>query len=421
MKVLVIGGGGREHAIAYKLAKSHQVKELFVAPGNAGTASIATNVAIECTDIQKLVEFAQKQMIDLTIVGMDNSLELGVADAFEKAGLVIFGPTQFAAQIETSKAFSKQMMKKLGIPTAEFEVFQDHNAAFKNAISRVPVVIKADGLALGKGVYICKSKEQCKLALDEIMVSKSFGQSGDTVVVEDYLDGYEMSLHAFCDGKTFSLFPVAQDHKPIFDGDIGPNTGGMGAVAPVNFIDSDEVCEIAIQVIQPVLDEFVRMGHPFVGVLYPGLRMTSKGMRVLEYNARFGDPEAQVYMRLLETDLVDILLACVKGGLADQEVRWSAKSATCIVMASGGYPESSEKGVVVTGIDKANQLDDIEVFQAGTIAKNGKIVTNGGRVLSVTATGTDLNQSVKQAYKGVEQISFDHMQYRSDIGKKALY
>lgn len=420
MKVLVIGGGGREHALVWKLARSKKVKELFVAPGNAGTEQIATNVPLECTQIDELLEFAASNAIDLTIVGMDNSLELGVVDVFEAKDLKIFGPSKFAAQIETSKAFSKEMMKKLNIPTAEFEIFKDHTQALEYALKQLPVVIKADGLARGKGVYICKSQGDCQTAINEIMVDKSYGNSGNKVVVEEYLDGYEISLHAFCDGKTFKLFPVTQDNKTIFDGDKGSNTGGMGAVGPANVLAQKEVEKIAKQIIQPVLDEFVRLGYPFVGILYPGLRITSKGMRVLEYNARFGDPECQVYMRLLETNLVDILESCIDGVLENQQIEWSKEYAACIVIASGGYPESSEKGVEIFGLEETAKEPKVEIFHAGTKKVEGKVVTNGGRVLNITTTNLDLREAIKQAYKAVNLIDFARMQYRTDIGKKLL-
>ncbi len=418
MKVLVIGGGGREHALAWKLSQSKKVEEIFVAPGNAGTELIATNVAIESTQIEKLVEFALASSIDLTIVGMDNSLALGVVDAFESKGLKIFGPSKYAAQIESSKSFSKQMMKRLNIPTAEFKIFDDYDESLAYCQSHLPIVIKADGLALGKGVYACKTVQDCKAGLTELLVECRHGEAGSTVIIEEFLEGYEISLHAVCDGKNYSLFPVAQDHKPIFDGDRGPNTGGMGVIAPVNTLSEVELQSIADAVIRPILDEFRRLEHPFVGCLYPGLFITSKGFKVLEYNARFGDPECQVYMRLLDSDLVEIIQSCLDGSLASQTLKWSDQYAACVVLASGGYPESSEKGVVISGFENVVADKSVQIFQAGTKRDGNKVVTNGGRVLNVTATGKSLETALNDVYRAVDKISFKNMQYRKDIGNR---
>ncbi|MDE1970939.1 MAG: phosphoribosylamine--glycine ligase [Patescibacteria group bacterium] len=425
MKVLLVGGGGREHAIAWKLRQSPRLGKLYVAPGNAGTAQIAENVPVKATDVEGLLAFALKEGIEFTIVGQDDPLALGIVDAFQAKGLKIFGPTQAAAQIEASKVFSKRLMKESGVPTTLFNVYTDHASALEEvrrhfaAYSGLPTVIKASGLALGKGAYVCHTLAEAEQALDEIMVKKLHGGAGDQVVIEEYAGGQEVSIHAFCDGKSFELFPSAQDHKPALDGDKGPNTGGMGTIAPVPWFNaSDAVSE---QIVGPILAGLQEKGSPFIGLLYPGLKMPETGPMVLEFNARFGDPETQVYMRLLKTDLLDIFEACVEGRLHEINVEWNPGFAACIVMASGGYPSPDyKKGFPITGIDNAEILPGIIVFHAGTKQADGKLVTSGGRVLGVTGVGATLQEALDHAYHGVECIRFEGMQYRKDIGAKSL-
>jgi len=420
-KVLIIGSGGREHAIAWKIAESGHIGELFVAPGNGGTASIATNVALSSSDVPGLVDFATANAIDLTIVGPDDSLALGVVDAFRAAGLRIFGPTQAAAQIEASKAFSKQLMIESGIPTAKFETFTELAAAKRHLRGRrFPVVVKASGLALGKGVYICQDLAAAEAALADMMTGHIFGVSGSTVVIEDYLTGREVSIHAFCDGHTAVLFPTAQDHKPALDGDTGPNTGGMGTYAPVPWAGPDLVEQAQKTVVEPILAALGKAAAPFSGLLYPGLMVGLDGFNVLEFNARFGDPETQSYVRLLDCDLLEVLEACVVGRLAGTTVKWSDRTAVTVVLASGGYPGKYATGKPITGIEAAAALPDIVIFHAGTTLKNGQIVTSGGRVLGVSATGADLRDAQAKAYAAIKLIHFEGMQYRTDIGAKGF-
>jgi phosphoribosylamine---glycine ligase len=420
-KVLLIGSGGREHALAWKLAQSPKVGKLYVAPGNGGTLACAENVPITVTDFSALIKFALENKIDLVVVAPDDPLALGLVDELEKAGLKAFGPKKTAAQIEASKAFSKNFMKKYNIPTAKFGVFKDFNLA-SQYLKEVgaPIVIKASGLALGKGVFVCQTMAEAESALREIMENKIFGQAGDEVVIEEYLEGQEISIHVFSDGESYKIFPTAQDHKPVFDKDLGPNTGGMGTIAPLPWFKLEMMAEIENKIVRPTLAGMKNEGRTFKGLLYPGLKMTTLGPKVLEFNARFGDPETQSYMRLLKTDLFDILEACANGTLAKCEVEWNQSFAACIVMASGGYPGKYEKGLAITGIDKAESMSGVKVFHAGTSLKDGKLVTSGGRVLGVTATGDTLKQAQGLAYEAVGQIKFKGMQYRKDIGAKAL-
>lgn len=418
--VLVIGSGGREHALGWKLAKSSKVGKLFFAPGNAGTAGIGENVAIGALDIPKLVTFAVKNNVDLTVVGPDDALAFGVVDAFLKKGLKVFGPTQKAAQIEASKAFAKELMQEAGVPTATFETFTNVKKAKTYLTTQsLPIVIKASGLALGKGVVIAKTRKEAEQALDDMMVKKIFGAAGDKVVIEEFLEGPEISIHAFCDGKTYTLFPTARDHKQIYDGNKGPNTGGMGTISPLSSIKPSQVKQIGKLIVEPIIKTMKKRGVPFAGLLYPGLMMTKKGPKVLEFNARFGDPETQSYMRLLKSDLFDVLMACSTGKLCQQKVAWAKKAACCIVIASKGYPATSQKGIPIAGLEKAEKQKDIVVFHAGTKYDEKTIVTNGGRVLGVTAVGANLTAALKLAYKqiGKKGIHFDGMQYRRDIGK----
>lgn len=419
--ILIIGSGGREHALAWKVAQSPHLGKLYVAPGNGGTAAIATNVDLKATAKTSLVEFAKANDIHLTIVGPDDILAIGMVDAFQAEGLRIFGPTQAAARIESSKAFSKELMTKQHIPTAKYATFTGIGEARDYVKDHpFPLVVKASGLALGKGVYICHNLDEANQALDEIMLQKVFGDSGSTVVIEQFLTGQEVSIHAFCDGRTAKLFPTSQDHKAIHDGDKGPNTGGMGAFAPVPWVKPELIKLIDTQVVEPALAGLKAAGSPFAGLLFPGLMVADDDVNVLEFNSRFGDPEAQVYMRLLETDLVELINACVDGQLADLDIKWSDQTAVCVVIASPGYPGKSTTGMAISGLDEAAAQPDVTIFHAGTAAEGGQIFTAGGRVLGITATGADIREAQAKAYTAVKLIQFDGLQYRTDIGDKAL-
>ena len=381
MKVLVVGSGGREHAIVWKLSQSPKVDKIYCAPGNAGIGQLAELVNIGAMEFHKLIEFVKSEGIDFTVVGMDDPLVGGIVDAFEKEGLRIFGPRANAAIIEGSKAFSKELMRKYNIPTAEYGTFSDYDLAVEHVKNgNFPVVLKADGLALGKGVLICNTLEEALEGLKEIMLDKKFGDSGNTVVIEEFLTGPEMSVLSFCDGKTIVPMVSAQDHKRAYDNDEGLNTGGM--------------------------------------VIFFGLMLTPKGMKVIEYNARFGDPETQVVLPRLKTDLMEIFEACVDGTLDKVDVQWEDNAAACVVMASGGYPVSYKKGYEITGLEDAEAMENITVFHAGTALKDGKFVTNGGRVLGVTGVGNNLDEAIKTAYEGVAKIDFKDKHFRKDIGIK---
>lgn len=420
-KILIIGGGGREHAIGWKAKQSLRAEQIFFAPGNAGTANIGTNIDIKATDIPRLLEFANNEKIDLTLALPDDPLALGIVDEFNKAGLRIWGPIKASARIEWSKAFSKNFMRKHNLPTAKFETFSDYEMAKKYVSDQMlPVVVKASGLALGKGVIICETREQAYETLENIFVKKIFGESGNEVIIEKFLTGSEISIHAFSDGKNYKMFPLSQDHKKVGEGDTGPNTGGMGTIAPLPFVTNNLLKEIEKDILAPTLAAMASDGIPFQGVIYPGLMLTKDGPKILEYNARFGDPETQTYMRLLDTDILDIFDACIDGKLGDIEIKWKNIFACTIILASGGYPGNYEKGKVISGIDEAEKEDDIIVFHSGTIIKDGKVVTNGGRVLGVSATENTLEEALDKAYKAVEKISFEGMQYRKDIGKTTL-
>lgn len=418
--ILIIGSGGREHALAWKLAQSPRIGKLFVAPGNGGTHQVAENIPIGATDIDGLVRFAEQNKIGLTVVGPDDPLALGIVDAFQVQGLKIFGPTRTAAEIESSKAFAKNLMSQAGIPTATFRVFSVYDQALAYVREYgTPIVIKANGLAFGKGVYICKSLAQAEAALAEIMLDRIHNDAGNEVIVEEFLDGQEISIHAFCDGKTFVLLPSAQDHKSIYDGDEGKNTGGMGTVAPVLWVNAETLQSIGEQVVRPTLVALENQGRKFSGLLYPGLKMTSSGPKVLEFNARFGDPETQSYMRLLKTDLLDILEACVDGMLAKLVIKWHSGFAVCVVVASGGYPDVYKKNLPIRGVAEAERVPGVVIFHAGT-SFNGELKTAGGRVLGVTAVGNTLRAALDCAYEAVQLIQFEGMQYRRDIGAKTL-
>lgn len=419
-KILIIGNGGREHALAWKLAQSSRIDKLYVAPGNGGTRNVAENVAIEATDIRGLVRFAKKNSIDLTVVGSDDPLALGIVDVFRSRGLRIFGPTRDAAKIEWSKAFAKRLMRDQIIPTASFRIFRKHDRAL-DYIRRhgTPVVIKASGLALGKGAYPCKTLTEAEEALAEIILKRVHKEAGNEVIIEEFLDGQEVSIHAFCDGKTSILLPTAQDHKPIGDGDKGKNTGGMGTIAPVPWVTTEMLQNIEKQVVKSTLDVLAERGRTFTGCLYPGLKMTPTGLKVLEFNARFGDPETQSYMRLLKTDLFDVLEACVDGKLAELTIEWHSGFAVCVVLASGGYPGKYRKKIPIFGIGEAEKVSGVVVFHAGTMYSE-QLRTSSGRVLGVTAIGKTLREALDRAYEAIRYIKFKNMQYRKDIGVKAI-
>ena len=429
MKLLVIGSGGREHALVWKLAQSPHVRQMWCAPGNAGIGleRLAKNGAlVECVsigaeDLPKLLAFAQDKKAELTVVGPDNPLALGIVDLFEQNGLRIWGPNQKAAQFESSKVFAQRFMEKHGIPTAAAGTF-DEAAAAKTFCASLggECVVKADGLALGKGVLICRNQAEAGRAVDEIMVSQSFGAAGARVVIQELLEGVEVSLHALCDGKTAKLFPTAQDHKRALDDDQGLNTGGMGAYSPTPFLTEAQLAATGRAILDPWLRGCAAEGVDFRGILYPGVMLTKSGPKVLEFNARFGDPETQVYLTRLENDLVELLDASVDGTLAKQELRWHPHPSVCVVMASGGYPGRYAKGKAVRGLDDAAKLANAKVFHAGTASAGERIVTNGGRVLGVTAWGPDLRAAQTAAYAAVQRIQFDDAYFRRDIAAKAF-
>ncbi len=417
--VLVVGGGGREHALAWKLAQSEKVRKVFVAPGNGGTAGAGgkiENVPISENEIDELIEFATTNDIALTVIGPEAPLTVGIVDRFQSAGLRCFGPDAAAARLEGSKRYSKELMEKTGVPTAGYRAFTDYNEAVTYVRSAAyPVVIKASGLAAGKGVIVPGSLAESNHALHRIMVDREFGASGDEVLIEKYLTGQEATVLAFCDGATIALMPAAQDHKPLLDGDKGPNTGGMGAYAPTPLVDAALELQVVERVMRPVLDELAREGHPYVGVLYAGLMLTDDGPKVLEFNCRFGDPEAQVVLPLLHSDLYEILSACVAGTLDELIVEWEDAVAATVVAASAGYPGEYERGIPITGIGEANSVPGVTVFHAGT-ALADDVVTAGGRVLAVTGVQPTLPMALACAYHGIEHIDFAGMQYRNDIG-----
>lgn len=420
-KILIIGSGGREHAIGWKVVQSVRCGQIFFAPGNAGTAELGTNLDIKATDINALVEFAKNEHVDLTLALPDDPLALGVVDAFQAEGLRIWGPSKAAAELEWSKAYAKDFMKRHHIPTAKYEIFRD----FENAKTYVekgslPVVVKASGLALGKGVTVAQTKDEAIEILHKIFIDKIFGSAGNEVVIEEFLEGVEISAHAISDGKSWKMFPCSQDHKRIFDGDAGPNTGGMGVVAPLSFVDEVLMNKIEKQIVAPTIGGMELEGRPFVGILYPGIMLTKDGPKVFEFNSRFGDPETQTYMRLIDIDILDMFDASIDGKLLKLDIKWKNLSACNIAIASGGYPGNYEKGKLISGIKEAGKQDDVVIFHAGTTMSRQDLVTNGGRVLGVSTTGKNLKEALDKAYKAIEKISFEGMQYRKDIGKKAL-
>jgi phosphoribosylamine--glycine ligase len=418
MKVLIVGSGGREHAIAWKVAKSSKVDKIYCAPGNAGIAEIAECVDIGAMEFDKLVAFAKEKAIDLTIIGMDDPLVGGVVDEFEKAGLRVFGPRKNAAILEGSKAFSKDLMKKYNIPTAAYETFDSAEKAMQYLeTSKYPIVLKADGLALGKGVLICNTKEEAMDGVKTLMLDKQFGQAGNTIVVEEFMTGREVSVLSFVDGNTIKIMTSAQDHKRAKDGDKGLNTGGMGTFSPSPFYtkEVDEFCKKYIY--QPSVDAMKAEGREFKGIIFFGLMLTEDGPKVLEYNARFGDPETQVVLPRMKNDIIDVFEACIDGTLDKIDLQFEDNAAVCVVLASDGYPVSYEKGFEIKGLDNFKDKDSYFVFHAGTKLSDGKIVTNGGRVLGVTATGRDLKEARANAYEATKWIDFDNKYMRNDIGK----
>ena len=421
MQVLVIGGGGREHTLVWKLAQSKKVTKLYAAPGNPGMKDLAECVDLDIADLDGLADWAEKHAIDLTVVGPEAPLVTGIVDVFKARGLTIFGPSAKAAEIEGSKIFSKELMEKYGVPTAFFKVC-DNLADAKAFVEEkgAPIVIKADGLAAGKGVVVAMTKDEALAALDEMMGAHKFGSAGNRVVIEEFMEGEEASLLAFTDGKTIVPMLAAQDHKRVNDGDQGPNTGGMGAYCPAPVM-TDALKEKTVkEVLRPIVDALAKEGRPYSGCLYAGLMIKGDSVKVVEFNARFGDPETQVVLPLLKSDLAEIMLACANGTLTPDLVEWSNKAAVCVVMASGGYPASYKKGIPITGLKAANAMDDVVVFHAGTREEDGKILTNGGRVLGVTAVADDIPSAQQKAYDAVDKIHFDGAHYRQDIAWRAL-
>jgi len=416
MKVLIVGSGGREHAIAWSVAKSPKVDKIYCAPGNAGIAEFAECVNIKAMEFDKLVAFAKENAIDLTIIGMDDPLVGGVVDAFESEGLRVFGPRKNAAIIEGSKAFSKDLMKKYKIPTAAYENFTDEAIKYLET-AKMPIVLKADGLALGKGVLICNTLEEAKEGVKTLMLDKQFGDAGNEIVIEEFMTGREVSVLAFCDGKTIKCMTSAQDHKRAKDGDQGLNTGGMGTFSPSPFYNDEVEAFCEKYVYQSTIDAMASEGRPFTGILFTGLMITEDGPKVLEYNARFGDPEAQVVLPRMKNDIIDVMEACIDGKLSDVELEFEDNAAVCVVLASDGYPEKYDKGFEIKGLDTFKDKDGYYVFHAGTKFDGDKIVTNGGRVLGVVAKGENLKAARANAYKATEWIDFANKYKRNDIGK----
>ena len=419
MKVLIVGSGGREHAIAASVAKSPKVDMIYCAPGNAGIGQIAECVDIGAMEFDKLVDFAKEKEIDLTVIGMDDPLVGGVVDKFEEAGLRVFGPRKNAAILEGSKAFSKDLMKKYNIPTAGYENFDSPEEAMKYLeTAKMPIVLKADGLALGKGVLICKTREEAMEGVKTLMLDKKFGEAGNTIVVEEFMTGKEVSVLSFVDGKTIKIMTSAQDHKRAKDGDQGLNTGGMGTFSPSPFYtdDVDKFCKKYIY--QASVDAMSQEGRPFTGIIFFGLMLTEDGPKVLEYNARFGDPEAQVVLPRMKNDIIDVFEACIDGKLDEIDLEFEDNAAVCVVLASDGYPVSYEKGFEIKGLEQFDGKDGYYVFHAGTKLDDGKIVTNGGRVLGVTAKGDTLKEARANAYEATKLIDFDNKYMRTDIGKE---
>jgi phosphoribosylamine--glycine ligase len=421
MNVLLIGNGGREHAIAWKLAQSKDLHKLYIAPGNPGTAKCGTNVEIAAADKAKLIDFAKQKSVALAIIGPEDPLADGLVDAFEAAGIKAFGPSAAAAQLEADKAFAKQLMRSCAISTAEGRIFDRFSDAKAYIASRdESVVVKAAGLAKGKGVFVCDDPSDAILAAEKIMCDKIFGDAGAKIVVEDKLLGEEASILAFVDSRNIYIMESSQDHKPIGDGDTGPNTGGMGAYSPAPVVTDDIMNQITKEILVPLVDGMNRNGTPYKGVLYAGVMITPGGPRVLEFNVRFGDPETQPILMRLKSDLLSVMLAVCDGTLDEITLEWDPRPAVCVVMASGGYPDHYEKGKVITGLEQAEKLNNVVVFHAGTAQKDGSVVTNGGRVLGVTATGDSIADAKKKAYEAVDKIKFEGVYFRRDIADKAI-
>jgi len=421
MKILVVGGGGREHALVWKLAQSPLVEKIYCAPGNPGIAEIAECVDIPADKIAALCDFALDQRIDLTVVGPEVPLTMGIVDLFQTAGLEIFGPNKAAAQIEGSKGFSKDLMAKYGIPTAAYRSFTDRDQAVAYIrVQGAPIVVKADGLAAGKGVIVAMDEATAIAAVDDIMLDKVFGAAGASVVIEEFMEGEEASFFAFTDGTNILPLASSQDHKRVYDNDEGPNTGGMGAYSPAPVVTDALYAVIVETIVKPTIAAMASEGTPYSGILYVGLMIKDGQPRVVEYNARFGDPECQPLLMRMKSDIVPVLQACARGELRQTSIEWHDKAAVCVVMASGGYPGDFAKGHPISGLDAAAELDDLMVFHAGTRAVDGRVVNSGGRVLGVTGLGSTVKQAIEKAYQGVARVSWQDVHYRTDIGRKAL-
>jgi len=421
VKVLVVGSGGREHALVWSLSRSPSVEKIHIAPGNGGTSELATNVPIAVDDIDGLVEYASSQRFDLTVIGPELPLALGLTDALQAAGLRVFGPSGKAARIESSKAFCKDFMRDNRIPTASYGLFRDYETALAYLDEHpAPIVVKASGLAAGKGSIVCHTDQEAREALRRIMRDRVFGQAGDVVVIEEFLTGQETSVLAFTDGQTIVPMVLSQDHKAAYDGDLGPNTGGMGCYAPAEFIDDSLLQRIVDEVLQPTVDAMQRLGTPYVGVLYAGMMISDHDFQTLEFNCRFGDPETQVILPLLETDIVSVMSACIDGELDGVSLRWSDEACVCVAMASGGYPGQYKRGYEIQGLDQAARQPNTVIFHAGTRREGDRVLTAGGRVLGVTAWGDDLKDAIGRAYNAVDLIHWPGVMFRRDIGAKGL-
>jgi len=421
MNILVVGGGGREHALVWKIAQSPLVRKIYCAPGNPGIAQHAECVGLNSEDIIGIMQFCRDKKIDLVVVGPEDPLCMGIADELDSKGFKVFGPSKAAAELEGSKVFAKKTMHKHAVPTAPFRIFEDAHDAHEHLDSVVPpIVVKADGLAKGKGVIVCPTIRQAHDAVNRIMVDRAFGKAGERIIIEECLKGEEASMLAITDGRTIIPLEPAQDHKPVFDGDKGPNTGGMGAFSPVPRVSRKLRDEIERKVLVPMVHAMRMEGRKYRGLLYAGLMLADSGLNVLEFNVRWGDPEAQPLLMRIKSDIVPLLMAVAEGRIEDQAIEWDPRAAVCVVMASGGYPGHYEKGKVIEGLDDAARLDDVMVFHAGTARSGGKIVTSGGRVLGVTALGKDVAEARARAYEAVRLIRWDGAQYRTDIGAKAL-
>ena len=419
MKILVIGGGGREHALVWKLNHSAHLEKIFCAPGNPGISEMAECVPIAVNQVDQLAEYAESQKIDLTVVGPEEPLVMGAVDEFKKRGLIIYGPDRQSAKLEGSKAYAKSVMKRFGIPTARYEEFTDFEDALGYLrVQGAPIVIKADGLAAGKGVTVAETQEEAEAALDFALRQGIFGEAGQKVVIEEFLEGEEVSVLAFCDGQTILLMDSAQDHKAAYDGDKGPNTGGMGAYSPAPIFTETMQQKVRDRIMLPMIRAMQLEGRPYKGILYAGLMLTKTGPQILEFNARFGDPETQPILARMDSDIVPIFEACIDGTLDQCQLKWKNESSVCVVMAANGYPNSYDKGKPISGFKNANELPGVMVFHAGTIQHEGEVLTSGGRVLGVTAIGEDIPTAISRAYEAVEKIQWDGIHYRKDIGHR---